>query len=517
MIDEVLGKLIADKYRVDRLLAERESGDVYFGKDEILDRPVMLRILSPALAVDGRWVKSFINESRAASMVEHPNAASISDFGTDAKGITYAVYEEIKGRPLSEILANEPLMEEKRALAISGQIAGASAAAHEKKVIHGRLDPRLIFIESRENEIDTVKVLGFGGDPLQVFRDADRRYLAPEQCNAFPTADERTDVYALGIILYEALSGVVPFDGASAAEVLAKQNGEPPAPLSAFRRDLHADIEPIVLTAIATDPDRRYQTAGAFAEDLDLLLAAVTGGQNQRSVAAPSGKNVWQTAFVVFAGISLLAVALIYATSVRQTDPTTQLQAADLGSLPVQPIGPATGAQEESLARMPALTDAEIMSTAAMQQMQGDLAGGDGYNAWANGGAPPPGAPLNSQVPPLGYVPPGGQVYTIDPSTGSQFMPNLSGIDLRCMDPATRQEIPCPNPAAPVEKPSEKPAAGEPAKNTNSSPQPGATPKPLATPPPKNEKPAAKPAPAKPDPGPESSATKSDSDSAGVG
>jgi hypothetical protein len=142
--------------------------------------------------------------------------------------------------------------------------------------------------------------------------------------------------------------------------VLAKQNSEPPAPLSAFRQDLHPDIEPIVLTAIAADPNHRYQTAEAFSEDLELLLSAVDGKLSSKAAAA-GGRSVWQTAFVVVAGISLLAVALIYATSVRQTDPTAQLQAADVGSLPVQPIGPATGAQEESLARMPALTDAEIM------------------------------------------------------------------------------------------------------------------------------------------------------------
>jgi hypothetical protein len=486
MTNDVIGRLIADKYRVEGLIAERETGDLYIGRHEILDLPVTLKVLSPALAIDGRWVKNFVNEARAASAVTHPNVLAISDFGTDAKSVSYAVYEEIKGRTLSELIAKEPSLDEQRSIDIARQVASAVAAAHEKKILHGRLDPRSVFIDGYETGNDLVKVLGFGSDPLTVPRDADPRYLAPEQCNAFPAADERSDVYAIGIMLYEMLSGGVPYDGKTPADVLSQQTSEPPAPLSAFRRDLHPDIEPIILSAIAADPEHRYQSVESFAEDLGVLHAKIGGKANVETLAAAPGRNVWQTAFVVLAGISLLAVALIYATSVRQTDPTAQLQ-ADVGSLPVQPIGPATGAQEESLARLPALTDAEIMQSAAMQQMQSDLPGGDGYNPWANGGAPPPGAPLNSQVPPVGYVPPGGQVYTIDPSTGSQFMPPDGGVIL----------VPVPVNTNTAVKPSPTPKT--PASNTAVPPEAAASPKPLATPPPKTERTPAKPAPDKPD------------------
>jgi hypothetical protein len=487
MTNDVIGRLIADKYRVEGLISEREAGDLYLGRHEVLDRPVTLRILSPALAIDGRWVRNFVNEARAASAVDHPNILAISDFGTDAKGISYAVYEELKGRSLSDLIGKEPPLDEQRAIEITRQVAKAVAAAHEKKILHGRLDPRSVYIDNGDKGHESVKVLDFGSDPLSVARDADPRYLAPEQCNAFPAADERSDVYAIGIMLYEMLSGGVPYDGKTPADILALQNSEPPAPLSAFRRDLHPDIEPIILSAIAADPERRYQTVASFAEDLDVLYANVGGKRIAEAAAAAPGRNVWQTAFVVLAGISLLAIALIYGTSVRQTDPTTQLQ-ADVGSLPVQPIGPATGAQEESLARLPAMTDAEIMQAAAMQQMQNDLPGGDGYNAWANGGAPPPGAPLNSQIPPVGYVPPGGQVYTIDPSAGSQFMPPDGGVIL----------VPVPMNTNTAVKPSPTPKT--PGSNTDVPPEGAASPKPLATPPPKTERTPAKPAADKPDP-----------------
>jgi hypothetical protein len=221
----------------------------------------------------------------------------------------------------------------------------------------------------------------------------------------------------------------------------------------------------MLLSAISLDPERRYQEMGAFAEDLS-TLAATLGGEKTAAkpqAAAAPRRNIWQTAFIVLAGITIISAALIYGTSSKKTDPTTQLQ-ADAGSLPVQPIGPATGAQEESLAKMPAMTDAEIMSTANMEQPPGTLPGGDGYNPWANPGVPPPGAP------PGQYVQPGGQYYTIDPNTGSPFMPPDGGVVL--------VPVPANTNTAPKTTPTPK---GNPA-NANVKPSPDATPRPLATP-----------------------------------
>lgn len=510
MINDALGKLVADKYRIDSLIRENESGDLYIGHHEVLDKPVTVKILSSAFAVDQRWVKRFVAEARAASALSHHNILNITDFGTDAKNVTYAVFEPADGKTLRDVTASEQPFDENRALDIARQTASAVSIANSKKIVHAALEPKNIFV----TEDGTVKVYGFGGDPLNVARDADVRYLAPEQCNAFPTADERTDVYSLGVILYEMLAGAVPYEGATAADILAKQNNEPPPPLSAFRRDLHPEIEPVVLSAMAVDPERRYPNMAAFTEDLEILAGRLGVEPAAVAVAAAGSKrNVWQTAIFVLAGIAIFAAALIYATSVRQTDPTANLQ-ADAGSLPVQPIGPATGTQEESLARLPAMTDAEIMATTG--QATDMLPGGDGYNAWANGGLPPAGAPLagstvgiptgGQMIPPTGYIPPGGQMYSV-PEGQSPFMPEFStgGVELRCKDMQTGVEIPCPTGPPPTAKPSPTPKT--PDANTavpQPTPEGAPTPKPMATPPPKNTKPAAnkpekgKPAPAKP-------------------
>ncbi|MFL6374973.1 MAG: serine/threonine protein kinase [Pyrinomonadaceae bacterium] len=452
MSDPLSGKLIADKYRVGELIREGEAGDLYHGRHEIMDRPVTLKVLPQALAIDQRWQKRFIDEARTASTVSHPNVLQLNDFGTDSKGISYAVFESTDGKTLSD-LGSGPTMEERRAIEVAKEIAAAITAAHEKGVIHGNLSPNSIFVDD-----NSVKVYGFGVDKLNVGRDSDARYLAPEQLGKFPAADERSDVYSLGVILFELLGGVLPYEGASSAEIKAKQENEPPPPLTAFRKDLTPDIEPIILSAMALDPARRYQTMREFAEDIELLGTRIGVPKAEAATAGGLTPPTWRTVALVAAGVLLLGGLLIYATRTKQTDIMGQLK-PDEGSLPVQPIGPATGAQEEALMKMPAdMTPEEIAAAqsanaanplGAAPYTSGPLAGstaptaGDTYNPWANGGQPPPGAPA--------YVPPSGRVSG-DPNPNSPFTGDPNGATIirknvltgECSDFNTGAPVRCP-------------------------------------------------------------------------
>src|SRR3954454_20600650 len=115
MSEELSGKLIADKYRVGELIREGEAGDLYHGRHEIMDRPMTLRVLPPALGIDARWQKRFIDEARAASTVSHPNVLQLNDFGTDQKNISYAVFEDTDAKTLADLESGAAL-DERRAI-----------------------------------------------------------------------------------------------------------------------------------------------------------------------------------------------------------------------------------------------------------------------------------------------------------------------------------------------------------------------------------------------------------------
>jgi hypothetical protein len=471
MFDELEGKIIADKYRVESLIRESDSGDLYHGKHDITGLPVILRILPRALAMDARWAKAFLDSARAAASIDDRNVLRLTDFGTDSKGTVYAVHESVNGRTLADLIADETNLDQAKALNFAVQAADGAAAIQGKGYVHGDISPENIFIDG-----DEARLLPTVSSSSDVTSRKTSNYVAPEQLGEFSVTDERSDVYSLGAVIYRSLTGEMP------AEELV--------PMSAFRQDLHKQIEPIVSTALARSADERYQTIAAFAEDLKRVRDEVTPS---KASAATAGKNIWQTAFIALAGIVLLGGALIYFTTGKKTDPETAM-AVDVNAMPVQPIGPATGAQEESLMKFVASTDAMVLDP--MLTPPGTLAGGDdGLNPWANGGAPPIGAPapMGGVIPPTGmppavYIPPGGQTVTVDPSIGgSQFMPPEGGVIL--------VPIPANTPEPKVESTPKTPAANtaapQPTPGTaTTGPKTFATPQPKA---PKTTKPATKP------------------------
>lgn len=481
MINDLLGKNIAGKYRIDSLIRETELGDFYRGTNTATGVPVTVKILAPAMAIDVRYVDRFLAEANALAGVSHRNILNSIDVGTDAQGLPFAIYEALDGETLEDSLRVYGPMEEPRAIGLAKQIASGLTAAHFSELVHGGLNPTKVIISTIDG-VDLAKIYDFGIRGHARNSMSAVPYLAPEQSVDSTKTDQRSDIYSLGILLYAMIAGEPPFTGATPTAIIQKAKNEPPAPLSAFRQDLHPQIEPIILSAIGPDPDRRYQKAADLEEDLG-RLATETGAELPpanvvvaAAAAASDGRkrSVWQTAFIVLAGIIVLAGGLIYATYTRQTDPTTTAQ-ADANSSPVQPINPATGAQEEAMLKMGDLNDPLLYPNSANGLPADTLPGGDGYNAWLNGGAPPAGAPLNSGssnglplttgTPMPQYVPPPGQTMTVNPNGGSVFMPMDNGVIL----------VPIPADAVPV-KPT--PTPKNPAANTTVKP----TPDPKATP-----------------------------------
>jgi serine/threonine-protein kinase len=466
MTGEFEGKDLAEKYEVGQVVRRGEIGDIYRGQHIFMGRPVTLRIVPRALAADDNIVRRFFDEAKTASSITHPNVLNVIDFGSSSDGTVYAVYEGENGETLADIIRESGKLDSYASLEITRQAAAGLAAIHEHGLVHGNLTPENILVAKDPAENFQVKLVGIGSDgPMAAGRaDSDIRvedfaYLAPEQCSGADETDARSDVYALGVIAYEMLAGEPPFSGERAADVMLKHTDEAPPPLSAFRSDLPPTVEPVLLTALAKDPDLRYQSAGEFADDLSRGVAHPPA---LAAAAAAAGNNIWKTAFLVLAGISLLSVFLIYATSSKRTDPTTALQ-PDADGQPVQPINPATGAEEQNLAGIPGMMP-EIVGNANSNTAPGSLPGGDGYNPWASGTTPPPGAP------PQTYIGPGGQTINIPPGQ-SPFMQDMpagctmtpSGL-LLCPVTPTPTPKPTATPKTPVNS------------NTSSTPVPGTRP-----------------------------------------
>ncbi len=429
MLDQFIGRTLAGKYRVDALLRASDSSSIYSGTHLLINKPVTIKILAPALASDEAAVKKFSAEARTASRVAHPNVLNVTDFGLDIGGTVYAILEDASGETLTEAIAHAGKFSLNRAVLVAWQMASALSAAHAAHVVHGHLNTENVLLTHAADNAETVKVLDFGAFETQTDLK-NLQYLSPEQ-NASQIPDERSDIYSLGVILYEMLAGEVPFRADTPDALRLKQTENPPTPLSAFRGDLPEDIELITLKSLAVNPEMRYQTASEFADALNRASNNAGGAQTivlANELNADSAKNnLWKTAFVVLAGISLLAAALIYATSVKQTDVQTQLQ-TDAGGQPVQPINPATGMSEQSLSSMSPYSQqvggaAGMMPgganmTTAQPVPSGD-GYGDGYNPWGSG-RPPAGAPPQ-------YVAPPGQTVTIPGEGGSVFMPTEDG------------------------------------------------------------------------------------------
>jgi len=458
MAGESTGKLIADKYRVDAYLGPAGLGELYRGTNTLLEKPVSISILTGSPDLSQR----FFGEAKAAAKVNHPNVLNLIDFGTH-DGNSYAVFEAASGESLAEALGREQRLPVEMSVESARQAAAGLGAAHAAGVIHGNLTPENVLAYSNDTGVVSVKVFGFGtanaiNDDVALQDPARFAYLAPEQCSGGEAADGRGDIYSLGAILFEMLAGERPFTGETPTEVMMRHIEEPPPPLSAFGQDLPPAIEPVILRAMAKDPDARYQTADEFAADLGNALA----GQPVAAAVAVSGEstnNIWKSAFVVLVGISLLTIGLIYATSVKQTDPTTTPQ-TDANGMPVQPINPATGIEEQNLSNLP--PDYTTLGNSNINPAMGDSVPGDSSNPWLNGTAPPAGGP------PLG---PGGGVIQVNPGQ-SPFM-----MDPNCIPQPSGIYL-CPVPVTPTPAPRATPSPRNANGNTNIATPPAATPTP---------------------------------------
>ena len=296
--DPLLGQTLAEKYLVEQLIKRGGMGSVYRGKHVMMDKTVAIKVLRPSLAGDDVVVARFSREAKAASRISHPHAVSVTDFGEAENGVVFLIMEYLDGRTLKDIIRSEGALPLDRVVEIIRQVSGALDAAHKQGVIHRDLKSDNIML-SQTNGGDWAKVLDFGIAKIQQpegARDNDitaanlvigtPHYMSPEQCSQTGPIDARSDVYSLGVIVYEMLTGRVPFTGESPTVIMMKQvQDEPPSVLDT-RHDLPAAIDSLIKKALAKDPVDRFQTAGELSEAL--TEAAADAGDAASATVVPS-------------------------------------------------------------------------------------------------------------------------------------------------------------------------------------------------------------------------------------
>jgi serine/threonine-protein kinase len=266
----LVGRVFSDRYRIQRELAQGGMAEVYLAHDELLDRPVALKALFPEYAREPSFVERFRREAQAAANLNHPNIVAIYDWGQES-GTYFIVMEYVEGRSLRDLIRAEGPIDGNQAAEITAEIASALAFAHRTGVVHRDVKPGNVLI----TRTGIVKVTDFGiaragtSDGLtqtgSVMGTA--TYFSPEQAQGLPV-DGRSDVYSLGIVLYEMVTGVAPFTGDSPVAVAYKHVREAPVPPSRRNPDIPPDLEQIILTAMAKEPDLRYQSADDMRADL---------------------------------------------------------------------------------------------------------------------------------------------------------------------------------------------------------------------------------------------------------
>jgi len=278
--DPFVGRTLDEKYLVEEHLGAGGMGAVYRARHLLMDRPVAIKFLHPRLVEDEAARVRFQTEARAAVKLCHPNAVSVTDFGHTAEGGVYIVMELLEGRTLREIVSREAPLETARATSIMLQASDAVAAAHEAGIIHRDLKPSNILITQSADQPAVVKVLDFGIATFSADDDEDAttlvqpntvigtpRYMSPEQHNGNELTPA-TDVYSLGVILYEMLTGMVPFSGSTPAEIAEKHANLSPHSPREIVAAIPEDVEHIVLHALEKQPADRPTNAGEFRREL---------------------------------------------------------------------------------------------------------------------------------------------------------------------------------------------------------------------------------------------------------
>ena len=286
--DPLLGLVVEGRYRIESVIGQGSAGTVYKAIQELIGREVAIKVLHDYLVSDEEFIKRFRQEAKASSRLSHPNIITIYDFGVLPKtGRPYIAMDLLRGTPLSEMIADRGFLPMEEGIPILAQVCAALAEAHRQGVVHRDVKPENIVLVERSGQKMFPIVVDFGiarlvqeeSDVAKITRTGtvcgSPTYMSPEQCTS-SKVDHRSDIYSVGIVIYETLTGTVPFMSDELAKVMAMHLTDPPTPLNKVRPDLQFPemLERVVAKALSKSPDDRFQ-------DMDDLASAITEAAKQ--------------------------------------------------------------------------------------------------------------------------------------------------------------------------------------------------------------------------------------------
>lgn len=292
--DPLIGQMVGGRFLVVKKIGSGGMGSVYRARQEGMDRDVAIKVLLADLTQNDTVLRRFTLEALAVSRLRHPNTIQIFDYGQTLDGNPYIAMEMLEGQTLYDLLRKERPLPVRRAMRIMAQAAASLAEAHGKEIVHRDLKPENIFLVKVGDNEDYVKVLDFGVAKLRDHKGeagtltqagsifGTPRYMSPEQCSAQPV-DARSDLYSLGIILYEMITGQAPFVADQGLALLLAHVNDTPRPPSAAtdKQVIPAEVEDLVLKLLEKLPEHRLESAGELAKRCEELAAQLPAAFDQ--------------------------------------------------------------------------------------------------------------------------------------------------------------------------------------------------------------------------------------------
>ncbi|MBW2526452.1 MAG: serine/threonine protein kinase [Deltaproteobacteria bacterium] len=302
--DPYIGTTIGDRYVIDDILGEGGMGKVYLAHHKVIDKKQAIKILHAELVKDKEAVGRFVREAKAASSIGNPHIVDISDFGETSDGSTYFVMEYLDGFTLGDLLEERHALPVDLIVDIALQLTDGLAAAHAQEIVHRDLKPENVTMIRRGQQAHFCKILDFGIAKVSTRVTTEKltmagavfgtpHYMSPEQA-AGAAVDLRTDIYSLGVMLYEMASGELPFNADNFMGILTQHMYKAPVPIRALvsAPDCPPGLEAVILKCLSKKPEARYQTMGELAEDLQRLSAGQIPGAVHEMMARSGSFNV---------------------------------------------------------------------------------------------------------------------------------------------------------------------------------------------------------------------------------